>query len=156
MQFREEVQEQFKKAGWYPGRNVKDKFDAIPRFNEFPQIAKDFLYEYGDLEVEMLSNNVVGIFNTKALPMGYYKIENYLDKPRYYGNKITFPLADYHLDCAAIECDAEGRIYVSSDGPNLMSEDFIEGIERVIMEDYSEAFWWDDENGKWSQDDMFA
>lgn len=155
MKFRNEVQEQFKKAGWYPGRNVKDKFDAIPRFNEFPQIAKDFLYEYGDLEVEMLGNNVVGILNTQSSLLKLYDIDSYLTDSRYYGNIITFPLAYYDLDNATIECDTEGRIYVSSDGPNLMSEDFIEGIERVIMEDYSEAFWWDDENGKWSQEDMF-
>jgi len=51
MEFKKNVQEQFKKAGWFEGRNVKDKVDAIPRLNEFPQIAKDFLYEYGDLEV---------------------------------------------------------------------------------------------------------
>ncbi len=36
-----------------------------------------------------------------------------------------------------------------------MSNNFIEGIERVIMEDYSDVFWWDDENQKWLQEDMF-
>ena len=47
MQFKKEVQEQFKKAGWYPGRNVKEKFDSVPQFNEFPQIAKDFYMNMG-------------------------------------------------------------------------------------------------------------
>jgi SUKH-3 immunity protein len=156
MQFRKEVQEQFRKAGWYLGRSVKEKFDSIPRFNEFPQMAKDFLYEYGDLEVEVRGKYVTGILNTKALILGYYKINEYLDSKNYYGNVFTFPLADYHLDSAAMECDAQGRIYMSSDGPNLMSNNFKEGIERVIMEDYSDAFWWDDEKQKWSQEDMFG
>jgi SUKH-3 immunity protein len=153
MQFRKEVQEQFKKAGWYLGRSVKEKFDAIPRFNEFPQIAKDFLYEYGDLEVEMLGNEVKGILTTKVEWLG--NIESYLSNEQYYGNIMTFPLAYYDLDNAIMECDANGKIYISSDGPNLMSNNFKEGIERVIMEDYSNVFWWDDEKQKWSQEDMF-
>jgi SUKH-3 immunity protein len=156
MQFRKEVQEQFKNAGWFPDRNVKETFDTISGFNEFPTIAKDFLYEYGDLEVEMLGKNVTGIFNTQSSLLKQYNIENYLNKKRYYGHIISLPLAYYDLDNATIECDAEGKIYVSSDGPNLMSNNFIEGIERVIMEDYSEAYWWDDEKQKWSQEDMFA
>jgi hypothetical protein len=154
MQFRKEVQEQFKKAGWYLGRSVKEKFDAIPRFNEFPQIAKDFLYEYGDLEVEMLGNEVKGILTTKVEWLG--NIESYLSNEQYYGNIMTFPLAYYDLDNAIMECDANGKIYISSDGPNLMSNNFKEGIERVIMEDYSNVFWWDDEKQKWSQEDMFG
>jgi SUKH-3 immunity protein len=156
MQFRKEVQEQFRKAGWHLGRSVKEKFDAIPRFNEFPQLAKEFLYEYGDLEVEMLGENVTGILNTKALLIGYYKIGMSLDTLMYYGNIKTFPLAYYDLDGCAMECDTDGRIYMSSDGPNLMSNNFKEGIERVIMEDYSDVFWWDDEKQKWSQEDMFG
>lgn len=154
MQFRKEVQEQFRKAGWYLGRSVKEKFDAIPRFNEFPQMAKEFLYEYGDLEVEMLGTEVKGILRTKIEWLG--NIESYLAVEQYYGNIMTFPLAYYDLDNAAIECDANGKIYMSSDGPNLMSINFIEGIERVIMEDYSDVFWWDDEKQKWSQEDMFG
>jgi SUKH-3 immunity protein len=154
MQFRKEVQEQFKKAGWYPGRSVKEKFDVVSRFNEFPSFAKDFLYEYGDLEVEMLGKHVTGILKTKLEWLG--DISLYLSSKQYYGNITTFPLAYYDLDNAAMECDAAGRIYMSSDGPNLMSDNFIEGIERVIMEDYSDVFWWDDENQKWSQEDMFG
>jgi SUKH-3 immunity protein len=159
MKFKKEVEDLLRKAGWYPGRSVKEKFDAIPRFNEFPQIAKDFLYEYGDLEIKThmrTPDDAIGVINTKALLLGYYKINNYLANRRYYGNVMTFPLADYRLDSAAMECDAEGRIYMSSDGPNLMSNNFIEGIERVIMEDYSDVFWWDDEKQKWSQEDMFG
>ena len=43
MKFRKEVEEQFKKAGWFEGRNISEKFDAIPRFNEFPDFVKEFL-----------------------------------------------------------------------------------------------------------------
>ncbi len=153
MQFRKEVQEQFRKAGWHPGRNVKKKFDAIPRFNEFPALAKEFLYEYGDLEVETISDIVTGILNTKLEMLG--NLEAYLTSNAYYGNLKVFPLGYYDLDNAMMESDATGRIYMSSDGPNLMSNSFIEGIERVIMEDYSDAFWWDEEKKKWSQEDMF-
>ncbi|MGC4041817.1 MAG: SUKH-3 domain-containing protein [Flavobacterium sp.] len=153
MKFRAEVQSQFEKAGWFPGRNVKEKFDCLDGFEKFPQFAKDFLYEYGDLQIETLSKNVLGILNTKPEYLG--NIQGYLLKPRSYGFVFTFPLGDYDLDCATMECDSEGRVYMSSDGPNLMAENFIEGIERVILEDYSDVFWWDAEKQKWSQEDMF-
>lgn len=154
MQFRKEVQEQFKKAGWYPGRSVREKFDAIPRFHEFPQMAREFLYEYGDLDVPTLTQHAVGILNTKALLQGYYKIEEYLSSPAYYGNNLmTFPLADYPLDAACMECDAEGRIYIGGDFPGLISNHFIEGIEKVIMEDYSNTLKWDEEKSKWGKGD---
>ena len=139
MQFKKEVQNQFRKAGWYPGRNVKAIFDAIPRFNEFPEKAKEFLYEYGDLEVEMLDINVTGILRTKPAWLG--KIDSYLTNTRYYGNIMTFPLGYYDLDNAMLECDAEGKIYMSGDGVTLVSNNFRAGIESVILEDYSDALY---------------
>ena len=77
MKFRKEVEEQFKKAGWFEGRNISEKFDAIPRFNEFPDFVKEFLYEYGDLEIETFKyeeNDVTAYLDLKALFKGYFKI----------------------------------------------------------------------------------
>lgn len=62
MKFKKEVEELFKKAGWYKGRNVKQKFDTIPRFQEF-------LYEYGNLGLETHkedSNEPTAIFRFKS------------------------------------------------------------------------------------------
>ncbi|MEP0263113.1 SUKH-3 domain-containing protein [Dokdonia sp.] len=155
MKFRQEVQELFEKAGWHEDRNVKSVFDSIPRFNEFPEFLKEFLYEYGNLEVETYKyseEDVTAHLNLKAINTGIYKINNYLDNPRYYGNMITFPIADYHLDVTTLECDLEGNIYMSGDYPCLVSNDFKEGIEKVIMEDYSNTFEWHPEKKIWVQE----
>ena len=158
MKFKKEVQLLFEKAGWHPGRNVKEKFDEIPRFEEFPDFVKDFLYEYGDLEVETYrypEDDVVGVINTKALLLGYFKIDKYLDEKSSFGEHIkTFPIAYYDLDNAGLECDIEGKVYMSSDFPNLMSDNFVEGIERVMMEDYSETVYWDKVEKAWVKDDF--
>lgn len=96
MKFRKEVQKQFQKAGWYEGRNVKEKFSSIPRFDEYPEFLKVFLYEYGDLEIETLTENAKGILNLKAIPSKLYDIQYCFETPRYFGNIIAYPIADYH------------------------------------------------------------
>jgi hypothetical protein len=147
--FKKEVQDQFKKAGWFEGRNVMQTFDKVKGFDKLPLFLKEFLYEYGDLEVKTLTTFSEGIMDFKALTKGIYPIENYINKNRYYGNVFTFPIADYHLDSAALECDADGRVYLLGDFPCLPSNDFKTGIEKVIMEDFTDTLQWDSETKKW-------
>jgi len=152
MKFKKEVEELLKKAGWYKGRNVKQKFDAIPRFQEFPTFLKEFLYEYGDLNIETYkhkNDRIVAHLDTKALLKGYFDIDAYLDTPSKFNNIMTFPIGYYLLDTAVMECDMEGRIYMTSDFPALMSNDFKTGIQKVIMEDYSNTLEWNPEKKIW-------
>lgn len=155
MKLKKEVQKYFENSGWFEGRNVKSKFDKIKGFENFPQFLKDFLYEYGDLEVETHKynkNDVIGIMDFKALAKGYFLVNKYLTEPAYYGGKFTFPIAYYDLDNATLECDAEGKVYMSGDFPCLVSDDFKTGIEKVIMEDYSDTFGWNPETQMWEKD----
>ena len=81
-----------------------------------------------------------------------FKINSYLDSPSPYGNILTFPIAYYHLDVTIMECDAEGKIYMSGDFPALISTDFKEGIEKVIMEDYSDTLQWNPKKKIWIEE----
>ena len=155
MKFKKEVQDLFKKAGWYEGRSIRQKFDAIPRFSEFPEFLKEFLYEYGDVELETYKenqNDPTAILDFKALLKGYFKISEYLDKPSSYGNITTFPIAYYDLDVTVMECDAEGKIYMTGDFPALISTNFKEGIEKIIMEDYSNTLQWNPKKKIWVEE----
>lgn len=147
--FNKEVQEQFREAGWYEGRNVQKTFDRIKSFDKLPFFLKKFLYEYGDLEVKTLTTFTDGLMDFKALTKGIYKVEHYIIKPRYYGNIHTFPLADYHVEGATLECDLDGQVYLSGDFPCLVSCDFVTGIEKVIMEDYTGTLQWNPETNRW-------
>jgi SUKH-3 immunity protein len=150
--FKKEVQNLFKKAGWFEGRNIKPTLDKIKGFEKFPPFLQSFLYEYGDLKVETHKfdkNDVTAILNFRALKDGYFKIEEYLKSPAYYGKQFTFPIAYYDLDNATLECDAEGRIYMSGDVPCLISDDFEKGIEKIIMEDYNDTLQWNPEINQW-------
>jgi len=152
MKFNSKVQKYFENVGWHEGRNIKSKFDKVKGFNKLPQFLKDFLYEYGDLEVETHKynkNDVTGIMNFKALTKGIYKLDGYLSKPRPYGNVFTFPIAYYDLENASLECDADGKIYMVGDYECLVSNDFKTGIEKVIMEDYSDTLEWNPETKQW-------
>lgn len=155
MKFRKEVEDQFKKSGWYEGRSVKQKFDVIPRFQEFPDFLKEFLYEYGDLMVETYKHNsdrVTAHLDTKAILKGYFDIDSYLDTPSEFNNIMTFPIGYYLLDTAVMECDIKGKIYMNSDFPALMSNDFKTGIEKVIMEDYSNTLQWNPNKKIWVEE----
>lgn len=147
--FRKEVQEQFKKAGWKSGRNIQSVFNKIKGFEKFPQFLKDFLYEYGDLDVKTLTKYTEGNMDFKAITKGVFKINEYIEKPAYYGNVYTFPIAYYPLENASLECDAEGKIYMVGDYECLVSNDFKTGIEKVIMEDYSDTLEWNPETKQW-------
>ncbi|GGB80263.1 hypothetical protein GCM10007424_20470 [Flavobacterium suaedae] len=152
MQFKTEVQKQFEKAGWFEGRNMKSAFEKLDGFEKFPDFLKEFLYEYGDLIVKTIPTFEGAVMNFKALTEGGYSINEYLSKPAYYGGKYTFPIAYYPLDNTTLECDAEGRIYMAGDFPCLVSNDFIAGIEKVIMEDYSDTLVWNPETNQWADE----
>jgi hypothetical protein len=147
--FRKEVQNIFETAGWHEGRNVARQFDKVKGFNKFPEFLKRFLYEYGNLEVYTLYPNAVSLLDFKAVAKGRYNLTDYLNKPRYYGNVFTFPIAYYQMDEATLECDAEGRIYLSGEFPCLLSADFKTGIEKVILENYTGILHWDAEANDW-------
>ncbi|THV56520.1 SUKH-3 domain-containing protein [Chryseobacterium candidae] len=155
MKFKKEVQKYFENSGWFEGRNVKSKFDKIKGFENFPQFLKDFLYEYGDLEVKTHKYNkddVIGIMDFKAINKGIYDIEKCLKRPIKFGDIITFPIAYYDLENASLLCDAEGRVYIVGDYECLVSNDFKTGIEKVIMEDYSDTLEWNPETKQWVEE----
>ena len=155
MKFKKEVQELFKKAGWYEGRREKEVFDKIAGLNEYREFLKEFLYEYGNLKVETYkynSTDVTAYIDFTAIPRGFYSIENTLSKLRYYGNIITFPMADYHLDSTTMECDSQGRVYMAGDYVCLVSEDFKIGVEKIIMEDYSDTKEWHPDVKEWKEE----
>jgi hypothetical protein len=150
--FIKEVQDQFIKAGWYEGRTVQRNFNKIKNFDRCPLFLQEFLYEYGNLEVKTLIDSNAGLLDFKILAKKRYSIANCLKMPRYYGNVYTIPFAFYYLDGATIECDLEGRVYMSGEIPCLISNDFKTGIEKIIMEDYTDIFQWDPENNEWVQE----
>ncbi len=52
-------------------------------------MAKEFLYEYGDMEITTYMRtpgDAKGVLSTKALLLGYFKIDMALDTLMYYGN----------------------------------------------------------------------
>lgn len=153
MNFRKEVEDLFKKAGWTKGREVNQKYDSIPRFSEYPEFAKKFLYEYGDLIVETFKykpDDVTGTLDFKHILDENFNIGLDIDTKASFGHDLTtYPLAYYSLENAYLECDSNGVVYMNHDYPCIMSFDFKEGIEKVIMEDYSNTILWDEFKEKW-------
>ncbi|WP_298515142.1 SUKH-3 domain-containing protein [uncultured Kordia sp.] len=152
MKFRKEVQEQFEKAGWYEGRNLQKRYDKINKFNKLPSFLKEFLYEYGGLLVETndLSNTFSGSLNLKRK----LKINSYLLKPSLEGNVLTFPVGYYQNphDPGSVECDKTGAIYLMGEYPVKLTNNFIEGIEKIILKDQSGFIEWNYQDKYWDEE----
>lgn len=154
MKFKEKVQKQFEKAGWKKNRNVKEKYEKekILRFDEFPQFLKDFLYEYGDLTIEVIKpfESKVNIeLNLGLEYAGYEDLEDYDDDINIIG-MMLYPFASYYPDCPMIACDEDGKIYMLGDYTYRISDTFEEGIEILVNYDWSKGFYQlDEDTGEW-------
>jgi hypothetical protein len=153
MKFKKEVAQLFAKAGWYTGRNLKAKYDKISHFHELPSFLKEFLYEYGDLKIETYKYHPEDVTGVLDLTLHEKWSESFpLHQISPYGNMKTYSIGYYALDNAICECDDKGGIYMMSDAPTLMSENFIEGIEKVIMEDYTNTLEWHFDVKQWKEE----
>ena len=151
MKFKKEVQELFAKSGWYEGRNIKEEYDNLPRFDELPGFLKEFFYEYGGLieTYKHQPNEVTGVLD---LTSDWAKEKITVDDTFYYGGGKVYGIGYYDLDNAVCYCNEEGRVFMISDAPTIMSEDFKEGVEKVIMEDYSNTKEWHFDAKEWKEE----
>ena len=147
MQFKEEIQKRFENAGWYLGRDVSNLVNKLKDINDCPEFIINFLKEYGNLEVITNTKHVKSTLNFKIPFNGWVK--NMVVKDLYFINSNAFPLGYYEMDHAVLYTDSEGKIYMGGDFPTLISNDFKTGIEKVIMEDYSDTLEWNPETKQW-------
>lgn len=153
MKFTEKVQKQFKKAGWHQGRNTISRYENadILRYTDFPLFLKNFLKEYGDLKVEdckPYESNVTNILKLGVPYAGYDKDEYYEEDLMLHG-KLLYPFGFFHPDCYMIACDDKGKIYMLGDYTFLRSETFKEGIEKLLIDDWSGTLEFYEEEKKW-------
>ncbi len=92
MKLKEEVENRFKKAGWFPGRNIESKFNSISKLDTYPNFAKEFLKQYGDLNVE--TNISTGKIYLDFTPIfsGFFKPNSLIENSPYGGMK-TYAIA---------------------------------------------------------------
>ena len=154
MKFTEKVQKQFELAGWKKNRNIEEKYNNanILRFDEFPQFLKDFLYEYGDLTVDVVKS--VGSKVNSKIKLGveyagYEELEYYDDDIKIM-REMLFPFAFHNTDTPMIACDKKGKIYMLGDYTYRISDTFHEGIEILVTDDWSKGFYQlDEDTGEW-------
>lgn len=154
MKFTEKVQRQFELAGWKKNRNVKEKYEnaKILKFDEFPQFLKNFLYEYGDLTIDVLKpfdSKVKSKINLGVEYAGYDDMGDYEDDIKTIGGML-FPFAFHNTDTPMIACDKDGKIYMLGDYTYRISDTFQEGIETLITYNWSNGFYQlDEDTGEW-------
>jgi SUKH-3 immunity protein len=156
MEFNNTVKQLFIAAGWFPERNVFEKYQHLKDFQNFPGFLKTFLSQYGDISVEIkdpLLSLGRKIF-LQILPdyAGYEEDQDYKDDMEVFGRKI-FPFA-YDRDEGPgylIGCDADGKVYMlgGGDGYFLRADTFKEGIEKILTCDWSGSLEFDLDTKVW-------
>lgn len=159
MKFEEKIQKQFKKAGWFEGRDLESAYENanILRFTNFPQFLKDFLKEYGNLEIEDCKNyqsNVTNVLKLGVAYAGYDKDEYYKQDFAIHG-KTLYPFGYFYPDSYMIACDEAGSVYMLGDYTFLRSSTFKEGIEKLLADDWSGSLEYDEENNVWKSSRSF-
>lgn len=152
MNFKKEVQVYFKTSGWYKGRYVKRKIDQIPRIEEYPKFLKTFFNEYGLLNVPTYKFTSDGPDGTLDLRI-YEGWNSIIDDVSSYGGIKMYAIGHYYLDNSTCMCDDEGNVYMIGDVPMLLSNNLKEGIEKVILEDYSDVLEWHWDVKEWKKEE---
>ncbi len=151
MKFEPNIQAQFKKAGWIKGQKQKTYYDALPQFEELPDFLKKFLYEYGNLAVETLPITPGGV--TECLDMTVHKewaeINELIEDGSEYNLEKLYAIGQYEIDSACYFCDDSGKVFLMGDIQVKMSDNFKEGIEKIISEDHSNTKEWHPDVKKW-------
>ncbi len=151
MKFEPKIQTQFKKAGWFSGRNIEPKLNSISTLDTYPHFAKEFLKQYGNLKVETNISTGKVFLDFTPIFSGFFKPSSLIEISPYGGMK-TYAIAYYPTDHLIVECDDEGHIYLFGDVTIMLSENFKNGIEKLIMEDYSNIKEWHPDIKQWKSE----
>lgn len=155
MKFKEEVELLLKNAGWFENRDIKSEYDTLTGFDELPSFLKEFLYKYGNLKITTHKYDPSEVNAT--LDLSIHKRLSKSNQLKRDGSFYSIPnlytIGYYDLDNASCVCDDEGQVYMLSDAPTLMSSDFKEGIEKILMEDYSNTKEWHYDVEEWKEDE---
>ncbi len=154
MKFEQNIQTQFKKAGWIEGQKQKVYYDSLSQFEELPEFLKEFLYEYGNLAVETLPITPGGV--TGCLDMTVHKewaeINELVEDGAEYNLGKLYAIGHYSIDSAYFVCDDSGRIFKIGDVETQMSDNFKEGIEKIISENYFNTKHWHPDVKEWKDE----
>ncbi len=154
MKFQKHIQAQFKKAGWIEGRNEKNDYNSIPKFDNLPSFLKEFLYQYGNLKVETISltsNEPIAILDL-TIHKEWAKIDGLVEEGLDYNLGKLYTIGLYRMDSAHYVCDSSGKVFQIGDVQVKMSDSFKEGIEKIISEDYSDTKEWHPDVKEWKEE----
>ena len=154
MKFEPHIQAQFKKAGWVEGKSQKAFYDALPKFETLPSFLKEFLYEYGNLEVETLPITPGGVTGTLDMTVHkeWAKINEFIEDGAEYNLGNLYAIGLYEIDSAYFVCDDSGSIFKIGDVQTQISDNFKKGIIKIISEDYSDTKHWHPDVKEWKDE----
>lgn len=147
MEFKNNVQEQFKKAGWFKGRDAKNIFEnKIKDFNSLPSHVKEFLINYGNLLIEDSKPYESEVINTLNTDIRY--IENIIERSLPFSDEL-YRIGYYYPDHYFVFTDKEKNIYLVGDYFYKMNSNFEKGIENLIEDDWNNSLEWNPETKEW-------
>ena len=152
--FKQEVQAQFSKAGWYPDRDFSKHLEKVKGIKFLPDFLVSFFREFGGLYVPLLEHNDTRTLNLNDVVKGKFKLKENLKPNEFFGKDLyIFPIGQENDEGGMIYCDGRGNIYsLGSEVTLWVSKDFQDGIEKVIECNYGDSLAWDLNSNEWSKD----
>jgi hypothetical protein len=146
MEFKENVQEQFRKAGWFPERNIRSEFEGIKDFHSMPPHAQHFLISYGNLLIEECRPYESEVTNTLETDPKYVKGIVWRGLP--FADELYY-VGYFYPDHYVIYSDASGVVYMLGDYYFKINDDFVKGIENLMEDDWSNSLEWNPDTNEW-------
>lgn len=147
MIFKEKVQDQFRKAGWFEGRDVQGEFEnKIKNFASLPAHLREFLKSYGNLLTEDCKPYESEVVNTLNTDVAY--IENSILKNRPFSD-VIYKVGYWYPDHYFVYTDNIGTIYLVGDCYFKLNDSFEKGIENIIEDDWDSSLEWNPETRQW-------
>lgn len=144
MIFKNKVQEQFKKAGWYEGRNEKSKIDNI---KNFPENLIKFISMYGGLKVEDCKPYQSDVINTLDLDLINYNLPNTVFNSEI--NKQLYVIGYFYPDHYMVLLDNEDTVYMVGDYIFKAGDSLKVGIENILEDKWENILEWNFKDKKW-------
>ena len=155
MTFSKKIQAQFKLAGWHEGRKDSRLKTLLKEKYNYPEVALNFLEEFGNLRVE----NVVNIepvaidfrLNLPELDLAY-AMGSIDSEISFFVEKFGFPLyylGEHTPHSWFVCCDDAGRVYKLADLCFYCGNTIEKGIENILTHGKDDSIVYEDVSNTW-------
>lgn len=140
----ENFKKAFIKAGWYPNRNVKNRYSKVKELKKLPETIRKFLFEYGDLVLEPYENHYIDQYDFSVRVLKNQKIifDDLCDV-------VLYKIGDWLKEETLILCDENLVMYIYDEELTKLGNSLEDGLRCLLEMNFKNQLIWDFYNKEW-------